>query len=154
MKFHTAPAPTEKTIKADAERLADLVLFAQRSCVLNLSPTLGTENVSFPQFFLLACLASEEYLTMTEVAGRFGHSTAAATGQIDHLERLAHVERVHLSADRRKVMVRITAQGRDFVTRMRKAIAADFARMLSDMDASPEEPVAGVKRTALARMVA
>ena len=52
------------SVKADADRLADFVLFTQRSCILNLSTELNKGNVSFPQFFLLTYLSSEEYLTI------------------------------------------------------------------------------------------
>ena len=65
-------------VQAEADRLADFVLFTQRSCILNLSGELSKGNVSFPQFFLLAYLSSEEYLTMSDIAKKMGHSTAAA----------------------------------------------------------------------------
>jgi len=67
------------SVKADADRLADFVLFTQRSCILNLSTELNKGNISFPQFFLLTYLSSEEYLTMSDIAKKMGHSTAAAT---------------------------------------------------------------------------
>ncbi len=55
--------PTAQHIK-DADVIAGFVLFTQRSVILNLSLELNKGNVSFPQFFLLTYLASEEYLTM------------------------------------------------------------------------------------------
>ena len=79
MKLST-PSPKGSSLHADADRLADFVLFTQRSCILNLSTKLNKGNVSFPQFFLLAYLSSEEYLTMSDIAKKMGHSTAAATG--------------------------------------------------------------------------
>jgi len=47
---------------------------------------------------------------MTDIAKKMGHSTAAATGLVDRLEKLGFVERMHSAEDRRKVFVRITAQ--------------------------------------------
>ena len=44
--------------RAEAERLADFVLFTQRSCILNLSTELNRGKISFPQFFLMAYLSS------------------------------------------------------------------------------------------------
>lgn len=81
------------SVKADAGRLADFVLFTQRSCILNLSKELNRGNLSYPQFFLLTYLSSEEYLTMTDIAKKMGHSTAAATGLVDRIEKLGYVER-------------------------------------------------------------
>ena len=84
MKSSTANQ-SRGAVQADADRLADFVLFTQRSCILNLSNELNRGNISFPQFFLLAYLSSEDYLTMSDIAKKMGHSTAAATGLVDRL---------------------------------------------------------------------
>jgi len=70
---------TGASVKADADRLADFVLFTQRSCILNLSTELNKGNISFSQFFLLTYLSSEEYLTMSDIAKKMGHSTHGTT---------------------------------------------------------------------------
>jgi len=145
MKSSTTTALSASVI-ADADRLADFVLFTQRSCILNLSNELNRGNVSFPQFFLLAYLSSEEYLTMSDIAKKMGHSTAAATGLVDRLEKLGYVERVHAAEDRRKIMVRITSLGVELVSKMRKEIATDLADILSSMDEDEAETVEHTKR--------
>jgi DNA-binding MarR family transcriptional regulator len=142
------------SVKADADRLADFVLFTQRSCILNLSSELNKGNVSFPQFFLLTYLSSEEYLTMSDIAKKMGHSTAAATGLVDRLEKLAYVERVHAAEDRRKIMVRITAKGVELVSKMRSEIATDLAGILAGMDEDQAEAVEHTKRAISARAIA
>jgi DNA-binding MarR family transcriptional regulator len=147
---HTAGA-SEKT---DAHRLADFVLFTQRSCILNLSTELNKGNVSFPQFFLLTYLSSEEYLTMSDIAKKMGHSTAAATGLVDRLEKMAYVERSHASEDRRKIMVRITAKGVELVAKMRTEIANDLANIMADMDEDQTETVEHTKRAIYRRAMA
>jgi DNA-binding MarR family transcriptional regulator len=134
------------SVKADADRLADFVLFTQRSCILNLSSELNKGNISFPQFFLLTYLSSEEYLTMSDIAKKMGHSTAAATGLVDRLEKLAYVERVHAAEDRRKIMVRITSKGVELVSKMRSEIANDLAGILAGMDEDQAESVEHTKR--------
>lgn len=145
---------TGASVKADADRLADFVLFTQRSCILNLSPELNKGNVSFPQFFLLTYLSSEEYLTMSDIAKKMGHSTAAATGLVDRLEKLAYVERVHAAEDRRKIMVRITSKGIDLVSKMRSEIATDLAGILADLDEDQAEAVEHTKRALRSRAIA
>ncbi|MGJ8657303.1 MAG: MarR family winged helix-turn-helix transcriptional regulator [Akkermansiaceae bacterium] len=126
---------------SEAERLADFVLFTQRSCILNLASELNKGNVSFPQFFLLTYLSSEEYLTMSDIAKKMGHSTAAATGLVDRLEKLNYVERVHAAEDRRKIMVRITSHGVDLVSKMRGEIAINLADVMSEMDEEETDTV-------------
>ena len=145
--------PTGASVKADADRLADFVLFTQRSCILNLSSELNKGNVSFPQFFLLTYLSSEEYLTMSDIAKKMGHSTAAATGLVDRLEKLGYVERIHAAEDRRKIMVRITSKGVDLVGKMRKEIANDLAGILSSMDDDQTQNMETTKQAIRGRML-
>ena len=153
MKLSTTGA-SSASLHADADRLADFVLFTQRSCILNLSNELNKGNVSFPQFFLLAYLSSEEYLTMTDIAKKMGHSTAAATGLVDRIEKLGYVERTHASEDRRKIMVRITSKGTELVAKMRKEIATDLAGILAGMDEDQAETVEHTKRALAGRALA
>ncbi len=144
----TSPSNTSKV---DTDRLADFVLFTQRSCILNLSGELNRGKISFPQFFLLAYLSSEEYLTMSDIAKKMGHSTAAATGLVDRLEKLNYVERVHAAEDRRKIMVRITRQGTELVARMRKEIASNLSEIMSEMDEEEADTVAHADRAVTGR---
>ena len=153
MKLSTSSA-SSASVHADADRLADFVLFTQRSCILNLSSELNKGNVSFPQFFLLTYLSSEDYLTMSDIAKKMGHSTAAATGLVDRLEKLSYVERVHASEDRRKIMVRITSKGVELVSKMRKEIATDLAGILAGMDEEEAETVEHTNRALKNRAIA
>lgn len=152
MKLNTSNAASA-SVQADADRLADFVLFTQRSCILNLSSELNKGNVSFPQFFLLTYLSSEEYLTMSDIAKKMGHSTAAATGLVDRLEKLHYVERVHAAEDRRKIMVRITQKGIELVSKMRKEIASDLAGILAGMDEDEAEAVEHTRRAIRSRVL-
>lgn len=130
----------------DAEALADFVLFSQRSCILNLSANLNEDKVSYPQFFLLAYLAKEDFLTMSQIASMMGHSTAAATGLIDKLEELGHVNRMPAASDRRKVMVAITGSGKALVARMRTNIAQDLAQLLAEPQHEDHHEVAPARK--------
>ena len=145
---------TGAAVKTDAHRLADFVLFTQRSCILNLSAELNKGKLSFPQFFLLTYLSSEEYLTMSDIAKKMGHSTAAATGLVDRLEKLTYVERTHASEDRRKIMVRITAKGVELVAKMRAEIATDLAGIMANMDEDQTDAVEHTKRAIYRRAMA
>ena len=49
-----------QTVRKDAGRLADFIMFTQRSFLLNLSKELNKGNVSYAQFFLLGYLAKED----------------------------------------------------------------------------------------------
>jgi len=116
---------------ADADRMADFIMFAQRSFLLDLSKELNEGNISYAQFFLLGYLASENFLTMTDISKKMGHSTAAATGLVDRLEKLGYVQRLHGADDRRKVMVQITRKGIDIVGKLRKSIVDNIEAVMA-----------------------
>src|SRR5438046_10536925 len=107
-------------IRADAERLSHIVLEMQRCFVLRLCKELAPGNVSFPQFFLLTYLDRKEVLTMSEIAKKMEHTTAAASGLVARLENLRYVMRSAARDDRRDVMVCITPKGWALVRRLRE----------------------------------
>lgn len=113
----------------DCEKLADIFTSLQRSFILNISRYLARGNVSFPQYFLLGFLAQQKFLTMSEIANRMGHTTAAATGLVDRLEKLSLVVRAHAVDDRRKIRVEITEKGQALVSEIRE----DMINNLQDL---------------------
>lgn len=122
----------KKEVVNRADQLADFIMFTQRSFLLDLSNELNDGSVSYAQFFLLGYLAKEDYLTMTDIAKKMGHSTAAATGLVDRLEKLGYVQRLHAAEDRRKVMVQITRKGIELVKRLRNVIAKSITSVMAD----------------------
>lgn len=129
------------TVEPTVDRLADFIMFAQRSFLLDLSKELNKGNVSYAQFFLLGYLANEDYLTMTDISKKMGHSTAAATGLVDRLEKLGYVQRLHAADDRRKVMVQITRKGIEMVTRLRNSIAESISEVMAAQENGEEEEI-------------
>ena len=126
----TAIATDPNTTRQDCERLADIFTSLQRRFLVDLSRELSRGNVSFPQYFLLGYLCQQPHLTMSEVAGRMGHTTAAATGLIDRLEKLALVRRVHATDDRRKIQVQITDKGLALVAEVREDMIKNLQRLM------------------------
>jgi DNA-binding MarR family transcriptional regulator len=126
---------SSKPAARDHAKLADFILFSQREFLLNLSRDLNRDNISFAQFFLLSYLATSKELTMTDIARKMGHSTAAATGLVDRLEKLGYMERTHAIDDRRKVLVRITAKGLDLVSRLRDELQNRIAEAMHETQA-------------------
>ena len=123
--------------RADAERLSHIVLEMQRCFVLHLCKELAPGNVSFPQFFLLAYLDQKEVLTMSAIAQKMGHTTAAASGLVARLENLGMVVRSIAREDRRKVMVCITPKGSALVRRIRQEMVGNLMKIMEYL--SPEE---------------
>lgn len=130
-------------IRCDCEKLADIFTVLQRCFLMNLSKELARGKVSFPQYFLLGFLALQKHLTMSEIAAKMGHTTAAATGLVDRLEKLGYVRRMHASDDRRKIEVQITAAGLCLVAQIREDMVTSLGEMMELL--SPSEQKAWVQ---------
>lgn len=124
-------------MRADAERLSHIILEMQRCFVLHLCKELAPGNVSFPQFFLLTYLDLKEVLTMSAIAQKMGHTTAAASGLVARLENLGYIVRSNAREDRRRVMVCITAKGSALVRRIREDMVGNLMKVMEHL--SPEE---------------
>jgi DNA-binding MarR family transcriptional regulator len=109
----------------------------QRCFVLHLCKELAPGNVSFPQFFLLTYLDSKEVLTMSAIAQKMGHTTAAASGLVARLENLGYIVRSSVREDRRKVMVCITPKGSALVRRIREDMVENLMKVMEHL--SPGE---------------
>jgi DNA-binding MarR family transcriptional regulator len=131
-----ARTPTDQ-IRSEAEQLSHIILEMQRCFLLHLSKELAPGNVSFPQFFLLAYLDRKEVLSMSEIAKKMGHTTAAASGLVARLENLRYVMRSAARDDRRKVMVCITAKGSALVRRIREEMVGNVMKILNHL--TPDE---------------
>ena len=131
-----ARTPTDQT-RAEAERLSLIILEMQRCFLLHLSKELAPGNVSFPQFFLLAYLDRKEVLSMSEIAKKMGHTTAAASGLVARLENLRYLMRSAARDDRRKVMVCITPKGSALVRRIREEMVSNLMKIMEYL--SPDE---------------
>jgi DNA-binding MarR family transcriptional regulator len=121
---------SDSQIRSDCEKLADIFTALQRCFLMNLSKELARGKVSFPQYFLLGFLASQKHLTMSEIAVKMGHTTAAATGLVDRLEKLEYVGRTHASDDRRKIEVHITPAGLCLVAQIREDMVCSLGKMM------------------------
>jgi DNA-binding MarR family transcriptional regulator len=138
--------PTSRSnsqIRRDCEKLADIFTVLQRCFLMNLSKELARGRVSFPQYFLLGYLAQQQLLTMTEIAAKMGHTTAAATGLVDRLEKLGYVRRTHACDDRRKIEVQITPTGQSLVEQIREDMVTSLGEMMRLL--SPAEQRAWVQ---------
>ncbi|MEP7016128.1 MAG: MarR family transcriptional regulator [Verrucomicrobiota bacterium] len=136
----TATAIAEREteeIRSDAERLSYIILEMQRCFLMHLSKELAPGNVSFPQYFLLTYIEQKELLTMSAIAQKMGHTTAAASGLVDRLENLGFVVRSVSREDRRKVMVCITPAGSALVRRIREEMVGNVIKVMQHL--SPEE---------------
>jgi DNA-binding MarR family transcriptional regulator len=129
----TATRHATDQFRADAEQLSHIIMAMQRCFVLHLCKELAPGNVSFPQFFLLAYLDHKEVLTMSAIAQKMGHTTAAASGLVARLENIGYVVRSSVREDRRKVMVCITPKGSALVRRIREEMVGNLMKIMAHL---------------------
>lgn len=121
------------------DRLAQIILSLHRGLLLHLCESLADGQVSFSQFFMLSHVSDQGPLSMSEIAERMRHTTAAATGLVDRLEKLDFVTRVQAREDRRKVLVQILPKGQELVNFIRADISGGLLKIMEHL--TPDEQV-------------
>lgn len=114
--------------------LADIVMVMQRRFMASLLGELARGKVSFPQFFLLGHLCSQGPTGMSRIAELMNHSTPAATGLVQRLEKLGYVRRFHEREDRRKVNVAATAKGTRLVEGIRQEMIGNLEKVMGMLE--------------------
>ena len=110
--------------------LASIIMVMQRRFLTTLMGELARGKVSFPQFFLLGHLCSHGPTGMSRIAKLMGHSTPAATGLVQRLEKLGHVRRTHGIKDRRQVMVAPTPKATRLVEGIRQEMIGNLEKVM------------------------
>ena len=71
---------------------------------------------------------------MSRIAELMGHSTPAATGLVQRLEKLGYVLRSHEQDDRRKVTVTVTPKGSHLVEGVRLEMIANLEKVMERLE--------------------
>jgi hypothetical protein len=122
---------------AEVGSLADIIMVMQRRFMASLMGELARGKVSFPQFFLLGHLCSQGPAGMSRIAELMNHSTPAATGLVQRLEKLGYVRRTHDKGDRRKVSVAATPKGSRLVGGIRQEMIGNLEKVMGML--APQE---------------
>ena len=125
-------------MRRDAEKLADIFTVLQRCFLSNLSRELSRGHVSFSQYVLLGYLGRQNSLSMSEIAARMNHTTAAATGLVDRLVKLDYVRRRPARDDRRKILVQVTTKGAGLVERIREDMVGNLMKLMEQLTAAEQ----------------
>ena len=107
---------------------------------------LGSERlvrlgVSMAQLHVMHLLERHGELAMSRLAETLDVSLSAATGLVDRVEERGFVERIRVPSDRRIVLVRITAAGRQMLEEVEVLRVGIIQQVLDELD---EAQLAGV----------
>lgn len=94
---------------------------------------LGPAQIGHARFELLGELWERGPLPVGELAAAAGLSAATVSQMVDHLEESGHVARSRSEADRRVVLVGLTAQGREELRERRAAWRKRWRGALRDV---------------------
>jgi DNA-binding MarR family transcriptional regulator len=102
---------------------------------------LGSERlvrlgISMTQLHVMHLLDRHGELPMSRLAEMLDVSLSAATGLIDRIEERGFVERIRVPSDRRVVLVRVTASGRQMLEEVEVFRAVLIGRVLDKLDAT------------------
>lgn len=75
-------------------------------------------KITMPQFLILKFLDQNSKAKMSDIASYMGVTTASMTGTIDRLVRDKYAQRLYDENDRRIILVNLTAQGKNLVSKI------------------------------------
>ena len=141
-----APLPGDQ-MHADAERLAGIFTALRWSFVMKLSTDLARGKLSLPHYFVPGLLCQQKQLSMTKIAQKMVHTTAAATGLVDRLEKRGLARRIHAQDDRRKILVQPTPKGSGLVSEVREDMIANLLRLMGQLNTEGQQSWVGINET-------
>lgn len=102
------------------DRLTELFLQCDRALAARIAAKLKADGITVPQHEALGHMEANPIgLTMTEMAAKMGHTTAASTGLVDRLADLGMVARHPAPGDRRKITLALTPKAVDHLAAIR-----------------------------------
>jgi DNA-binding MarR family transcriptional regulator len=99
-------------------------------------------GISMTQLHVMHLLERHGEIAMSRLAEMLDVSDSAATGLIDRIEERGFVERIRVPEDRRIVLVRITAAGRQTLEDVETARTEVLGRVLDQLDPAQLESIA------------
>ncbi|MEW1825715.1 MarR family transcriptional regulator [Streptomyces sp. NPDC088196] len=114
--------------------LAHLLSHAERRLGLRMTAVLAEENCSLEQWRVLSVIADGKGHPMTEIADQVLMPAPSLTKLVDRMVADNLVFRRPDSADRRRVLLHLTARGRTLHQRAADRLLADQTRLLDAID--------------------
>jgi DNA-binding MarR family transcriptional regulator len=129
----TRPDPATAGAAAKAAIIADYrASVGELKCIG--SERLVRQGISMAQLHVMNLLERHGEMPMSRLAEMIDVSDSNATGLIDRVEERGFVERIRVATDRRMVMVRLTATGRQILDDIEEGREQILGRVLDQLD--------------------
>ena len=113
--------PTKPVLSDQALRLDNQLCFALYSASLAMTklykPLLDELGITYPQYLVLLVLWERDGITVSELGERLSLDSGTLTPLLKRLETAGWVSRLRDTQDERRVLVRLSAAGRELKTR-------------------------------------
>ena len=120
----TSNTPRNGTLSEQALRLDHQLCFALYSASLAMTklykPLLDELGLTYPQYLALLVLWEQDGLTVSELGDRLSLDSGTLTPLLKRLEAAGLVSRLRDAADERRVLIRLTADGRRLKARAQR----------------------------------
>ena len=118
---------------ARCEELIQSYRKIQREMELHSKTLVRKFGVTAPQTSVLQAASTLEHPTVGEISRSLNLSPATVTSIVDRLELLGYVKREKFSSDKRKVKIRVTAEGRVILSRPPPLMKESFLKKFQEM---------------------
>lgn len=114
----------DTALSDQALRLDNQLCFALYSASLAMTkiykPLLDELGLTYPQYLVLLVLWEQDGVTVSELGERLSLDSGTLTPLLKRLEAAGLVSRLRDAVDERRVLIRLTAEGRQLKTRARR----------------------------------
>jgi MarR family transcriptional regulator, organic hydroperoxide resistance regulator len=111
MKKHTEPDNALEVLSVDLQ-LCFALYSASLSMTKTYKPLLAKLNLTYPQYLVLLVLWEKDGITVNTLGARLFSDSGTLTPLLKRLEKLELIQRQRSAEDERKVIIKLTEQGR------------------------------------------
>jgi DNA-binding MarR family transcriptional regulator len=96
-------------------------------------------DIPHAQLFVMNMLFHQGQSRTSDIVRELKVSAPTVTGILDRLEKAGYVRRIEDQADRRAVMVELTAEGKKITVKLKNAVVARWSDILKKLSAEDAE---------------
>ena len=158
MADHDSQAGDPAALSDEADQILRALRGIVRSITINSKRLFRETGMTLPQILCLRAIDAasqrERFVTAAEVARHVQLSPATVTGIIDRLERSQLLTRERDTADRRKIYLRITAKGQEWLNSLPPSLQDRAVERLNSLHPERRRGILGALREVLEIMEA
>lgn len=122
---------SDPALVTEADEILAHVRALRRDLLRNPVTDADRSGLTGPQVIVMACLANDGPMTLTELSGHLGMSHSTASGIVDRLESRGFLRRTPDTADRRRTQIAVTEIVTEYVQELAEGPSGRLAVALA-----------------------